>query len=103
MLSSSKYSKFLFNSLQKSPLPLKPSYFFLFPQKFFNVGIGYPPKPEEKGLKMYFQYTKEVNKIEVMAREGETLLEVAHNNKVELEGACEQSLACSTCHVILEP
>ena len=37
-----------------------------------------------------------------MAREGETLLEVAHNNHIELEGACEQSLACSTCHVILE-
>lgn len=39
---------------------------------------------------------------EVLAREGETLLEVAHNNGVELEGACEQSLACSTCHVILD-
>lgn len=26
---------------------------------------------------------------------------VAHNNGVELEGACEASLACSTCHVIL--
>ena len=37
-----------------------------------------------------------------MAREGESLLEVAHNNSVDLEGACEQSLACSTCHVILE-
>lgn len=31
------------------------------------------------------------------------MLEVAHNNNVDLEGACEQSLACSTCHVILEP
>ena len=38
----------------------------------------------------------------VLAREGETLLEVAHNNKIDLEGACESSLACSTCHVILE-
>ena len=51
---------------------------------------------------MYFKYSKENEKIEVLAREGESLLEVAHNNEVELEGACEQSLACSTCHVILE-
>lgn len=32
---------------------------------------------------------------------GKTVLEVAHENEVELEGACEGSLACSTCHVIL--
>ena len=33
---------------------------------------------------------------------GESMLEVAHANDVELEGACEGSLACSTCHVIIE-
>lgn len=32
---------------------------------------------------------------------GSTLLEAAHQNGVPLEGACEGSLACSTCHVIL--
>ena len=30
------------------------------------------------------------------------MLDVAHNNGIDLEGACESSLACSTCHVILE-
>ena len=34
---------------------------------------------------------------------GKTVLEVAHEHNVELEGACEGSMACSTCHVILEP
>ena len=34
---------------------------------------------------------------------GLSLLEVAHQNNVEIEGACEGSLACSTCHVIVEP
>ena len=38
----------------------------------------------------------------MLAREGESLLEVAHNNGIDLEGACEASLACSTCHVILD-
>ncbi len=33
---------------------------------------------------------------------GQSVLEVAHHNKVELEGACEGSLACSTCHVIVD-
>lgn len=35
-------------------------------------------------------------------RVGANLLEAAHENNIELEGACECSLACSTCHVILE-
>lgn len=34
---------------------------------------------------------------------GLSVLEVAHKNGVALEGACEGSLACSTCHVIVEP
>lgn len=33
---------------------------------------------------------------------GLSLLEVAHQNNIELEGACEGSLACSTCHVIVD-
>ncbi|KAF5832066.1 2Fe-2S ferredoxin-type domain-containing protein [Dunaliella salina] len=39
---------------------------------------------------------------EVRAPLGKNLLEVAHENEVDLEGACEGSLACSTCHVIVE-
>lgn len=42
------------------------------------------------------------NKIEVEGIEGLSLLEVAHKNKIDLEGACEGSLACSTCHVIVD-
>ncbi|QXK91907.1 ferredoxin family 2Fe-2S iron-sulfur cluster binding protein [Neoehrlichia mikurensis] len=37
------------------------------------------------------------------AYEGETLLTLAHRNNVNLEGACEGSLACSTCHLIIDP
>lgn len=42
------------------------------------------------------------NRKEVEAPLGLSLLEVAHRNHIDLEGACEGSLACSTCHVILE-
>jgi 2Fe-2S ferredoxin len=40
---------------------------------------------------------------EVDAPIGLSVLEVAHRNDVDIEGACEGSLACSTCHVIIEP
>lgn len=33
---------------------------------------------------------------------GVSVLEVAHKNEISLEGACEGSLACSTCHVIVD-
>ena len=38
----------------------------------------------------------------VEAEHGLSLLEVAHNNGIDLEGACEGSLACSTCHIVVE-
>jgi ferredoxin len=34
---------------------------------------------------------------------GKHLLDVAHDNHVELEGACGGELSCSTCHLIFEP
>jgi ferredoxin, 2Fe-2S len=40
--------------------------------------------------------------IDVDAPLGLSLLEVAHRNNIDLEGACEGSLACSTCHVIVD-
>jgi 2Fe-2S ferredoxin len=40
---------------------------------------------------------------EVEAPEGLSVLEIAHRNDIDLEGACEGSLACSTCHVIIDP
>ncbi|MES2961210.1 MAG: ferredoxin family 2Fe-2S iron-sulfur cluster binding protein [Pseudomonadota bacterium] len=41
-------------------------------------------------------------KKEFLVPVGTTVLEAAHNNDIELEGACEGSLACSTCHVIVD-
>ena len=40
---------------------------------------------------------------EVEAPLGLSVLEIAHKNKIDIEGACEGSLACSTCHVIVDP
>jgi 2Fe-2S ferredoxin len=40
---------------------------------------------------------------EVEAPLGLSVLEIAHRNGIDLEGACEGSLACSTCHVVIDP
>ena len=40
---------------------------------------------------------------EVDAPLGLSVLEIAHKYDIDIEGACEGSLACSTCHVIVEP
>jgi len=42
-------------------------------------------------------------RVEVEAPVGLSVLEIAHRNDIDLEGACEGSLACSTCHVIVDP
>lgn len=39
---------------------------------------------------------------EVEAPLGLSVLEIAHRHGVDIEGACEGSLACSTCHVIVD-
>lgn len=38
----------------------------------------------------------------VQAEVGKHLLEIAHDNNIDLEGACGGELACSTCHLIFE-
>ena len=39
---------------------------------------------------------------EVDAPLGLSVLEIAHRHGVDIEGACEGSLACSTCHVVVD-
>lgn len=40
---------------------------------------------------------------EVEAPLGASVLQVARRHDINIEGACEGSLACSTCHVIVDP
>ena len=46
--------------------------------------------------------TPQGERITVEAPVGLSVLEIAHQNNIDLEGACEGSLACSTCHVIVD-
>lgn len=40
---------------------------------------------------------------EVDAPIGMSVMEIARRHDIDIEGACEGSLACSTCHVIVDP
>lgn len=53
-------------------------------------------------LVRFFQSDGTLDK-EVEAEPGQRLLDVAWAAREPLEGACEGVMACSTCHVIVEP
>ncbi|KAK7471215.1 mitochondrial matrix iron-sulfur protein [Stygiomarasmius scandens] len=53
------------------------------------------------GIKLHFKDSKGSLIKTVEANEGDDILAIAHEYDIDLEGACEGSVACSTCHVIL--
>ena len=56
---------------------------------------------QKETVKIVFVY-KDGTECVIDAPVGESILKLAHDNDLGIEGACESSLACSTCHVILE-
>lgn len=59
------------------------------------------PKPGEE-LKITF-ILKDGEQKSYEVAEGDTLLDIAQGNNLDMEGACGGSCACSTCHVIVDP
>ncbi|KAG9048591.1 hypothetical protein FS837_012446 [Tulasnella sp. UAMH 9824] len=53
------------------------------------------------GIKIHFKDHKGELIKTIEGNEGDSILDLAHEYDIDLEGACEASLACSTCHVIL--
>ncbi|KAJ7274325.1 2Fe-2S ferredoxin-type domain-containing protein [Mycena haematopus] len=69
-----------------------------------SVRHGDITRPEPgTGIKIHFKDSKGVLLKTIEANEGDDLLSIAHEHDIDLEGACEGSVACSTCHVILPP
>ncbi|KAL9708732.1 mitochondrial matrix iron-sulfur protein [Leucoagaricus gongylophorus] len=97
-------------SILEAPWQLRPHHKFIFPRHFHarllhastvtrHGGIQ-RPKPGT-GIKVHFKDSKGNFLKTVEANEGDDLLGIAHEYDIDLEGACEGSVACSTCHVIL--
>ncbi|GAM26323.1 hypothetical protein SAMD00019534_094980 [Acytostelium subglobosum LB1] len=66
-----------------------------------NYSSSTPPNPNAPLVGITF-IDKDGTKINVKVPEGTNLLEAAHSNDIDLEGACEASIACSTCHVYID-
>jgi len=59
-----------------------------------------PPKPGEE---LYVTFVdKEGDEHKIAVSKGDNLLTIAQAHDIEMEGACEGSCSCSTCHVIVE-
>eukprot|EP00980_Cylindrotheca_fusiformis_P024652 scaffold12194_cov129-Cylindrotheca_fusiformis.AAC.16 len=56
--------------------------------------------PDAPEIKVSFLLPDGETKKEVSAKVGESFLQIAHRNDIDLEGACEGVCACSTCHLI---
>ncbi|KAK3857170.1 hypothetical protein Pcinc_036561 [Petrolisthes cinctipes] len=59
------------------------------------------PKTEEEVVNITF-IDRSGQKVPVRGKIGDNVLYLAHRYGIELEGACEASLACSTCHVYVD-
>jgi ferredoxin len=73
-------------------------------RRFFKSPLRFHSTVSSVGKRVRFTFVnRDGSRTPVEAPVGKSVLEVAHENNVELEGACEGSMACSTCHVILTP
>ena len=97
---SKSYDVKRFLSIPELSLETSPSSFFSLKKNFSS---------EEKKDDSNSEYVniifinKDNSEKHVRAAVGTNILEIAHANDIDLEGACEASCACSTCHVIFDP
>lgn len=61
-----------------------------------------PNFDEKKTVSITYFDAKDESSKTVQAEIGMDLMHVAHENNIDLEGACGGELACSTCHLIFE-
>jgi ferredoxin len=57
--------------------------------------------PARSAVNLTFFEEASQESVSVAAQAGQTVLDVAMEHKIDIEGACGGELACSTCHVIL--
>ncbi|KAK6162320.1 hypothetical protein DH2020_002161 [Rehmannia glutinosa] len=68
----------------------------------FQVLSARGPCNQESGKRINVTFVdKDGDETHIKVPIGMSMLEAAHENDIDLEGACEGSLACSTCHVIV--
>ena len=69
----------------------------------FNTFSFFHCFPFKKKTRIKLYWKNKNNEIKITeGKVGQSLLQVAHHEEIDLEGACGGVCACSTCHVILE-
>lgn len=64
---------------------------------------GYRQSKHSHAFSVRVTYIKKDGKrITVNGKVGDNALYLAHRHEIEMEGACEASLACTTCHVYVD-
>ncbi|XP_055690794.1 adrenodoxin-like protein 1, mitochondrial [Lutzomyia longipalpis] len=59
------------------------------------------PKSEDEVVNITY-IDKDGKRMAVRGKVGDNVLYLAHRHEIEMEGACEASLACTTCHVYVK-
>ena len=54
-----------------------------------------------KGITLHYGGSQILHGIDFEAKTGETVLDAALRNGIDIEHACEKSCACTTCHVVV--
>ncbi|KAI3777927.1 hypothetical protein L1987_47730 [Smallanthus sonchifolius] len=100
-----------FKGLSKAPLTIGPKRSFspivqsdyLEPSscKLFSTTATGNSQENNENPKVSVTFFDKDGEQEIKVPVGMSMLEAAHENDIELEGACEGSLACSTCHLIV--
>lgn len=88
---------------------LLPYFRLTYEKKFFNTTSRNQhgeyewedPKTEEEVVNVTVVDTGN-NRIHVKGKVGDNLLYLCHRYNIEMEGACEASLACTTCHCYVD-
>ncbi|XP_024960965.1 adrenodoxin-like protein 1, mitochondrial [Cynara cardunculus var. scolymus] len=87
---------------KKSNFPIVNDYLEPLSHKLFcTTSPGNSQGENEENQKISVTFFDKDGEQEIKVPIGMSMLEAAHENDIELEGACEGSLACSTCHVIV--
>ncbi|PAV79436.1 hypothetical protein WR25_10630 [Diploscapter pachys] len=62
-----------------------------------------PQDPKSEDEVVWITYVlRDGTKKKIRGKVGDNVMYLAHRYDIELEGACEASLACSTCHVYVD-
>lgn len=69
--------------------------------KKFHSTVKLLDDKDSKTLNLTF-ISKDGSQCMVKTQKGKSILEIAHENGIDIEGACDGACACSTCHVIID-